>query len=237
MKISIFTVLSSLAASLIFAVANAFGGDSKFIQPPIEANGGSTLFPTGIRSAVLAETANGNVDPIQRHTATLIATHTTTAVLIGFHNQFPEGFVGIYQVKTTTKVTRRITTSDHLLHNALGGGVQSAYFFNRYIGVSLEGDFLGSYDYNTVATGNFIFRYPFEFGAGPASCAKNGKSAVNGPIWGVAPYVTIGGGGQWDGHAEGIGSVGGGLEFAFQHNYGAGSSMTPARATPQQPRA
>ena len=130
-----------------------------------------------------------------------------------------------------TYVTRHVKTTDRLQHNAGGGGVELNYFFNRYVGVSLQGDFLGGYGYNTVGVANLIFRYPFEFGAAtsPAGYSKDGKSTVDskdgksvvtGPTWGIAPYVVMGGGAQWDGRCEGVGDVGGGLEFRFKQHYG-----------------
>jgi hypothetical protein len=232
MRHSASIILGSLAATMIFAVANANGGDSKLIQPPAVGDDSSPLFPTGFRYTVFAETANGNVDSDPQQTTTYTTTTTTTTVTPAatpvpspppnteaIHKAAATGPGGA-TTTVTRHSTRHIASRDRLLHNAVGGGVQTAYFFNRYFGVSLEGDFLGSYDYNTVATANLIFRYPFEFGATPGGYSKDGKSVAGGPTWGLAPYAVIGGGGQWDGHAEGIGSIGGGLEFAFQHNYG-----------------
>jgi hypothetical protein len=234
MKYSASIILGILAATMIFAVAAAHGGvDGKMIQPPV-APEDTSLFPTGFRYSVFAETANGNVDSDPHQTTTYTTTTTTTTVVVlpaATPNPSPSrtptndilkatGPTATGGTVTHHHTTRRITSSDHILHNAVGGGVDFGYFFNRYFGVSLEGDFLGSYDYNTVLTGNLIFRYPFEFGAAPGGYSKDGKSTPGGPTWGLAPYAVIGGGGQWDGRLEGIGSIGGGVEFAFQHGYG-----------------
>jgi len=132
---------------------------------------------------------------------------------------------------TTTHKSKRVVTHDRLEHNAGGGGITFNYFFTRYIGVGLEGDFLGGNPYDTALTGQLIFRYPFEFGAKAAPAgyskdgkdirdAKDGKTTMSGPTWGLAPYVLIGGGGQWDGRAEGIGEFGGGVELRFKGHYG-----------------
>jgi len=126
---------------------------------------------------------------------------------------------------TKTFKSQKFVTHTKFQHNAGGGGVEVSYFFTRYIGVALEGDFLGGSNYNTVLTGNLIFRYPFDFGAktetsGYAKDGKDGKEIVTGPTWGLAPYVLIGGGGQWDGQAAGLGVVGGGLDFRFREHYG-----------------
>jgi hypothetical protein len=231
MKNNAFIILGSLATTMIFAVAAANGGDSKIIQPPVVGSDDSTLFPSNqFRYTVFAETANGNVDSDPGQTTTYTTTTTTTTTTPPVPKATPNPDPPTTEIlkatgpggtttKTTRHTTRHIRTSDHLLHNAAGGGVQLSYFFNRYFGVSLEGDFLGSYDYNTAVTGNLIFRYPFEFGA-TSGYSKDGKSTPSGPTWGLAPYALIGGGGQWDGHSEGVGVIGGGLEFAFQHGYG-----------------
>jgi len=238
MKYPSSVILCSLAATMIFAAVSAKGGVGEApppVDPPLVGDN-APLFPTGFRYTVFAETANGNVDSNPNQTTT----YTTTTHVVGAPttpaatptpspSQTPDNEVIFKSTsKTFTKngkiyrrtTTRRITSSDHILHNALGGGVQGGYFFNEYFGVSLESDFLGSYDYNTAVTANLIFRYPFEFGQTTSGDAKDGKSTVSGPTWGLAPYALIGGGGQWDGRAEGIGDIGGGLELALPHDYG-----------------
>jgi hypothetical protein len=129
-------------------------------------------------------------------------------------------------VKVTHKSTH-VTTHDRLEHNVGGGGIAVNYYITRYIGVALEGDFLGGNPFDSVLTSNLIFRYPFEFGqkttggySKDGKDGKDGKTIATGPTWGLAPYVLIGGGCQWDGHSEGIGDVGGGLEFRFRRHYG-----------------
>ena len=88
-------------------------------------------------------------------------------------------------------------------HNPGGGGVQLSYYFSRYAGVAVEGDFLGGSTYLTQLSGQFILRYPFEFGrtsiAGYSKDAKDVRtdskdskdyksapSEMSGPTWGVA---------------------------------------------------
>ena len=122
-------------------------------------------------------------------------------------------------------------------HNAGGGGVQLSYYFSRYAGVAVEGDFLGGSTYLTQLSGQFILRYPFEFGrtsiAGYSKDAKDVRtdskdskdyksapSEMSGPTWGIAPYAIFGGGGQWDGRLVGLADVGGGLEFRFAKRWG-----------------
>jgi hypothetical protein len=159
--------------------------------------------------------------PSKRHTHALAATGNGGTTTID------------PSVKKTFK-TRRVRTTDRLEHNAGGGGITFNYFFTRYIGIGLEGDFLGGNPYDTVLTGNLIFRYPFEFGATPVPTGyskdgkdvrsgkdgKDSKSTISGPTWGIAPYILLGGGSQWDGRAEGIGDVGGGVELRFKQHWG-----------------
>jgi hypothetical protein len=121
---------------------------------------------------------------------------------------------------TTTKTTKIVQTS-HTDHNAGGGGVQLAYFFTRYVGLAVEGDFLGGDPFISQATGQLILRYPIDLGRKPVSSgySKDAKdvrdykgSEMGPPTWGVAPYFICGGGGQWDGEGVGIADVGGGVE-------------------------
>lgn len=238
-------IRGSLSVALVF-VSFACWADSN--------GGGSTLFPPNqFGVSIFGETANGNVDsqPTQntvytttsstKSLTTVVSAPGTTGSSTNFvkrnsakkNSPFATAAPGLRTVDPTVKVehtTKRYVNHDHILHNAAGGGVMTNYYFNRYIGVSLEGDFLGGYSYNTVLISNLIFRYPFEFGEktvagyskdGKSTVdSKDGKSTVTGPTWGLAPYVFIGGGCQWDGRAEGVGDVGGGLEVRFAQHYG-----------------
>ena len=202
--------------------------------------------------SIFGETANGNVDS-QPQKNVLHSTTTVTQSVSGPTAAVPTptpspSATPSLRAKPAFKTasngsdpsikkhfkSTRVLTRDRLEHNAGGGGIQLDYFYTRYMGIALESDFLGGNPYNTAATANLIFRYPFEFGAEKVSAgyskdakdvrsgkdAKDGKTTEVGPIWGLAPYIVIGGGCQWDGRAEGIGDVGGGIEFRFQKHCG-----------------
>lgn len=95
------------------------------------------------------------------------------------------------------------TSTKHYVHDAWGAGVEADYFFNRYFGIGVEGDWLVGHDVISSVSGNLIGRYPFEFGT-----------------WGVAPYGFIGGGGQFDSQNAGFGQIGGGAEVRFKAHWG-----------------
>jgi len=179
----------------------------------------------------------------------------------------------------TTKVRHTVTTN-HVTHDAGGGGVQLAYFFSQYVGVAIEGDFLGGDSSVSQLSGQLILRYPFEFGPksvsgyskdeplprhisrggddtsddyihghddnysddynhphdqsnqGPhapaplpaeayrSRAANEGSSTEGAATWGLAPYLIVGAGGQFDGHSAGCGDIGGGLEVRFLDHWG-----------------
>lgn len=96
-----------------------------------------------------------------------------------------------------------VTQTRHYVRDAWGGGVEADYFFTRYFGLGVEGDWLAGHDAISSVSGNVIGRYPFEYGA-----------------WGWAPYGFIGGGGQFDSNAAGYGQFGGGVEFRFKCHWG-----------------
>lgn len=75
-----------------------------------------------------------------------------------------------------------------------GGGVGVNYFFHRYFGLGAEGYWLDSKSALQAAAGSLILRYPCD-----VHC--------------VAPYLMVGGGGNWDGHAFGSAHWGGGIEY------------------------
>ncbi len=107
----------------------------------------------------------------------------------------------------------------HYLHDGSGGGVGLNYFFARYIGISVEGNWWGGarkgYDENTgrsstskrvvthQVSGHLVLRYPVELSN---FC--------------FAPYIFGGGGGIWDGKGTGFGDVGAGVEFRITRNIG-----------------
>jgi len=210
-----------------------------------------TLFPPQeFNLSVFGESANGNVHltttptvVTQSHTVSVSAPTVTTPA--------PPGGVTTVAVRpafrfaaalkalpgadpSVTTTTHRIIQTTHVEHNAGGGGVQLSWFFSRYTGVAIEGDFLGGATYLTQLTGQFILRYPFDFGQKPITgyskddknvrSAKDSKdyksSGMSPPTWGLAPYAIFGGGTQWDGRAEGIADVGGGLELRFLEHWG-----------------
>jgi len=214
-----------------------------------------TLFPSNqFGISLFGETANGNVDI--EHSQTTVnqfnTIKTTTAapsapagiITISARPAFrdssslkplatlPPGTGTPVTTKVTVKTQRFVpTTRDE--HNAGGGGIQFSYFFCRYAGVALDGDFLGGDPYVTQVTGQLILRYPFEFGQKPlsgyskdAKDVRTGKDSVDSkggmspPTWGLAPYFLCGSGGQWDGRGTGIADVGGGVEVRFREHWG-----------------
>jgi len=94
-------------------------------------------------------------------------------------------------------------TTKHYDHHAWGGGVEADYFFTRYFGLGVEGDWLAGHDAISSVSGNLIGRYPFEYGT-----------------WAWAPYGFIGGGGQFDSQNAGYGQIGAGAEVRFKSHWG-----------------
>jgi len=105
--------------------------------------------------------------------------------------------------KNATSLTDPSTTTNHYVHSAWGGGVEADYFFTRYFGLGVEGDWLAGHDAISSVAGNLIGRYPFEYGT-----------------WGWAPYGFIGGGGQFDSQNAGFGQIGAGAEVRFKSHWG-----------------
>ena len=91
----------------------------------------------------------------------------------------------------------------HYSHDAWGGGTEVNYFFTRYFGLGVEGDWLAGHDVVSSVSGNLIGRIPFEF-----------------VDWGIAPYGFLGGGGQFDGQNAGFGQIGAGVEARFKSHWG-----------------
>src|SRR5262245_25535934 len=76
--------------------------------------------------------------------------------------------------------------SNHPTNGGFGGGLGLDYFFHRYVGIGMEGNWFPGGEKDAVITqiiGNVTLRYPFELDAGRFS---------------IAPYLFAGGGGLWD---------------------------------------
>src|SRR5215470_12249377 len=76
--------------------------------------------------------------------------------------------------------------SNHPTNGGFGGGLGLDYFFHRYVGIGLEGNWFPGGEKDAVITqviGNVTLRYPFELDGGRFS---------------IAPYLFAGGGGLWD---------------------------------------
>jgi hypothetical protein len=92
---------------------------------------------------------------------------------------------------------------DHKRENGFGGGLGVNYFFQRYLGVGVDGNVSAAKDGLWTFSGSLIARYPIEAGS---LC--------------LAPYALAGGGFQTDGVNAGTWHVGGGLEWRCTHNVG-----------------
>ena len=123
--------------------------------------------------------------------------HYTTTETTGRTNNVT--ITGLSPAITTTTTT----TTKHYVSSAFGGGVEADYFFTRYFGLGVEGDWLAGHDAISSVSGNLIGRYPIEFGT-----------------WGWAPYAFVGGGGQWDSQSAGFGQFGAGAEVRFKCHWG-----------------
>lgn len=105
--------------------------------------------------------------------------------------------------KDATQLILPTNNTTHYVNPAWGGGVEGDYFFTRYFGLGVEGDWLSGQDAISSVAGNLIGRYPFEYGT-----------------WGWAPYGFVGGGGQFDTQSAGFGQVGAGAEVRFKCHWG-----------------
>jgi hypothetical protein len=208
---------------------------------------GQTLFPkVEIVGGVFGETANGNVSEQTYQSVVETTTKVTTTPKAVEAPTVPvpptvitDGIKPAIGFPTTHAAaqspTTQIITSQHIvLHHQFnyddgGGGVQLGYFFTRYTGIMVDAAFLGGSLYQTVVTGDFILRDPFEFGSKTTETSgysKDGKETLppttttSEPTWGLAPYIIAGGGGQWGGTAVAIADVGAGVEFRFRSHYG-----------------
>ena len=102
--------------------------------------------------------------------------------------------------KRTTKTTGHTGLFEQ--DNAFGGGVAINYYFARYFGMGVEGDWLAGEEAIHLLHANLFLRYPINFD-------------FAGARRGLAPYAFGGYGARFDGAKWGIGHVGAGIEFRF----------------------
>ena len=99
--------------------------------------------------------------------------------------------------------------SNHPTNGGFGGGVGLDYFFHRYVGIGVEGNWFPGGEKDAVITqaiGNVFLRYPVE---------------LDGGHFAVAPYLFGGAGGLWDNkRSAGEGHIGIGLEGRFSEHWG-----------------
>jgi hypothetical protein len=91
-------------------------------------------------------------------------------------------------------------------HDKSGGGAGANFFFARYFGIGVDGNWFGGGPDNVVlhqVTGNLILRYPIDMRG-----------------FGLAPYVFAGGGEVFDGKQTSLGDAGGGLEVRLTQRIG-----------------
>jgi len=111
-------------------------------------------------------------------------------------------------VTETTTVTEKHTTrsiSTDYDHTDYGAGIGVSFFVTRNLGASLEGDWLNGHSNIGASSVNAIYRFPWENDT---------------HTFGLAPYVYLGAGGQFDGVNAAFGQIGGGLEFRFAEHWG-----------------
>ncbi len=121
-------------------------------------------------------------------------------------------------------------------HDGSGGGVGLNYFFTRYIGVDVEGNW-----WDGVETGERVRTTRGVIVDDNGHVLNSGRTTTRGSInrsaanqvtgnlilrypfegrvaW--APYIFGGGGGIWDGSGAGFGDVGAGAEVRLTHHFG-----------------
>jgi len=237
------TLLTPLAVLVVGAstISQTYAGpadDKKTVAPPVE-----DLFRAGeTQFDLFGNLATGDVDyhttqTTQHYTVTHDVTTTTSSTTLQVLSSPqpppppPPPQVGkgpnkrattitvvnvngsrVAVITTTTKHTEKVTekksrpvVSTDYDHTDYGAGVAVNYFATKNLGASLEGDWLSGHSDIGVATVNAIYRFPFE-------------NATH--TFGWAPYVYLGGGGQWDGVQAAIGQAGAGVELRFAKNWG-----------------
>jgi opacity protein-like surface antigen len=112
--------------------------------------------------------------------------------------------------------------SNHPTNGGFGGGIGLDYFFHRYVGIGLEGNWFPGGEKDAVITqaiGNVFLRYPLE---------------LNGGRFSIAPYLLGGGGGLWDSKRSAVeGHIGAGLEWRFNEHWGIFADIRNAWTTYQ----
>jgi hypothetical protein len=230
-----------LCVFALLIAGNAMAGDIGTPPSPAAADTGSLFNANEFDFSFSGEFATGDIHlgtyqkPVYRsHNVAAPGTPPgpTSVITIALKRAFrasvalkPLTATGTVTSGDPSVTTRRIVQPTQVEHNAGGGSIEAAWFFTRYLGIAVEGDFLGGNPFTTQLSGQFIMRYPFEFGARPAAGyskdAKDFKTVTpTSPTWGIAPYVLFGGGSQWDGRAVGLADVGGGVELRFVQHWG-----------------
>jgi opacity protein-like surface antigen len=112
--------------------------------------------------------------------------------------------------------------SNHPTNGGFGGGLGLDYFFLRYFGLGVEGNWFPGGEHDAAITqiiGNVFLRYPVALNGGRAS---------------IAPYLFAGGGGLWDSHRSAVeGHIGGGLDWRFSEHWGVFADIRYAWTTYQ----
>jgi hypothetical protein len=90
----------------------------------------------------------------------------------------------------------------------LGGDLGVSYFWSKYFGLGLDDSIVGHKRWNTVGAigvdslqASFFLRYPIS-------------------SWNLAPYLMLGGGSIWGANSQGVGNIGGGIEYRITPNVG-----------------
>lgn len=112
--------------------------------------------------------------------------------------------------------------SNHPTNGGFGGGFGLDYFFQRYVGIGLEGNWFPGGEKDAVITqviGNVFLRYPLE---------------PNGGRFLITPYLFGGGGGLWDSKRSAVeGHIGAGFEWRFTEHWGVFADLRNAWTTYQ----
>ena len=123
-------------------------------------------------------------------------------------NEFDIGVFGAVDLGGVDRYNNRkhsanaaIKSMEH--QKAWGGGVEADYFFSKYFGLGVEGEWVAANDAISSVSANLIGRYPFEYGT-----------------FAWAPYGFVGGGGQFDSENAGYGQAGAGVEVRFHSHWG-----------------
>ncbi|MGC3989939.1 MAG: hypothetical protein QM796_09735 [Chthoniobacteraceae bacterium] len=226
-RLSLSSILLTLATLSVVPLVQAGTPDKTIVAPP------SDLFHPGEWQVdIYGNAATGNID---YHTTQTTSTTTSTEVVsaptvvttyVSVPNPTPTPtpqtgaripraakggthLVAVQHVVTETstvteKHTNREISTDYD-HTDYGAGVGVNYFVTRNLGASLEADWLNGHSDIGAGSINAIYRFPWE----------NETHSL-----GLAPYVYVGAGGQFDGVSAAFGQVGGGVELRFAQHWG-----------------